>query len=84
MDIQVAQNLADNALSATLIDGMDMGVIIIDQKFCIARWNQWMALQTRRLSGKVIGIPLPELYPYLTTQKLTDQMQEVLNGGNAL
>jgi PAS domain S-box-containing protein len=58
----------------------DRGVFITDRQLIVRRWNHWLAAQTGRPPAEVIGRPLFELYPNLTSRGVDAYYRDALAG----
>lgn len=57
----------------------DVGIIILDNKYTIVVWNQWIE-KTSRLSGdETIGMDLLQLFPELTGSRLEQTISDAIN-----
>jgi len=58
----------------------DRGVFITDAQLIVRRWNRWLAAQTGRSAGAVIGTPVLSLYPTLTQRGIDAYYRDALGG----
>ncbi|MDD5401347.1 MAG: diguanylate cyclase [Sulfurimonas sp.] len=46
-----------------LLDSLENGHMIIDDKFIVSYWNRWLSINTQIPKGEIIGKSLKEFYP---------------------
>ena len=58
----------ETALAQWLSREAQRGVFVTDAQFRLLVWNQWMEIHSGRLSKRVIGCSLFDLYPEAVTR----------------
>ncbi|HLO75572.1 MAG TPA: ATP-binding protein [Magnetospirillum sp.] len=69
-------------LPATVIDGLDCGVIVLDAQRRVGVWNAWMADRSGIAAADAIGKDIVEVFPSLAGSYLLAAVQRAL--GNRL
>jgi len=77
------EHLANGALDRVLMDGVGLGVIVLDPNLRVEKWNDWLSLETRTPPDQAVGREICELYPCLQERGLDDKMREVMAQGCA-
>lgn len=62
----------------TLIDSLENGHMVIDDKFIIKYWNSWLSINTRITHEEIVGKSLEEFYPELNYHVLQRKMRTAL------
>lgn len=65
-----------------LLDALEIGVIILDEEFNIAYWNQWLEINTTLSGDDVMGKNLRDFYPDIDYNVLGRKMRTALRLGS--
>ena len=65
----------------TLLDSLENGHMIIDDKFIIKYWNSWLSINTRITHEDIVGKSLEEFFPELNYHVLQRKMRTALKLG---
>ncbi|HEY0328440.1 MAG TPA: PAS domain S-box protein [Rhodopseudomonas sp.] len=68
---------------AAVVDALDVGVIVLDERQAVVGWNDWMARVTGRSRSAVLGSNLIELYPNLGGTRLPSVITDCLQTGSS-
>jgi len=67
----------------TVLDALDVGVIVLDQHARVVGWNDWISRATGHDKETVVGRPLIEIFPELTSTRLPAVIEEALQIGSS-
>ena len=65
----------------TLLDSLENGHMIMDDKFIIKYWNSWLSINTKIAYEEIIGKSLEEFFPELNYHVLQRKMRTALKLG---
>ena len=65
----------------TLLDSLENGHMVIDDKFIIKYWNSWLSINTRITHEEIVGKSLEEFFPKLNYHVLQRKMRTALKLG---
>ena len=54
----------------SVLNAVDVGIVVLDRDFRIVFWNDWMARVTHAAQATVTGKTIVELFPSLQTTRL--------------
>ena len=61
-----------------LLDSLENGHMIIDDKFIVSYWNRWLAINTQISKEEIIGRKLDEFYPNINYKVLYRKIKTAL------
>lgn len=61
-----------------LLDSLENGHMIIDDKFIVSYWNRWLAINTQISKEEIIGRKLDEFYPNINYKVLHRKIKTAL------
>ncbi|OHE03662.1 MAG: diguanylate cyclase [Sulfurimonas sp. RIFOXYD12_FULL_36_11] len=61
-----------------LLDSLENGHMIIDDKFIVSYWNRWLAINTQISKEEIIGKKLDEFYPNINYKVLYRKIKTAL------
>lgn len=61
-----------------LLDSLENGHMIIDDKFIVSYWNRWLSINTQIPKGEIIGKSLKEFYPEINYKVLYRKIRTAL------
>jgi len=61
-----------------LLDSLENGHMIIDDKFIVSYWNRWLSINTQIPKGEIIGKSLKEFYPGINYKVLYRKIRTAL------
>lgn len=64
-----------------LLDSLENGHMIIDDKFVVSYWNRWLAINTQIQKEQIIGRSLEEFYPDINYKVLHRKIKTALTIG---
>jgi diguanylate cyclase len=67
---------------AQIFDTVNIGLVILDKDIKVRYWNRWMAARSGIPSGQIIGEPLFDYFPHLSTPSFNKNCKAVLSFGN--
>jgi GGDEF domain-containing protein len=65
-----------------VLDVINLGIVIIDSKYNIIRWNRWMEIHSQKGENEMVGSVLFKHYPHLSTPSFLRSCKSVLKFGN--
>lgn len=65
-----------------IFDTVNFGLVVLDRDLKIKRWNRWMAMHSGIHSKQIIGEPLFDFFPHLSTPSFNKNCKAVLSFGN--
>jgi diguanylate cyclase (GGDEF)-like protein len=65
-----------------IFDTVNFGVVVLDREIKIQHWNRWMAMHSGITSSRIIGAPLFDHFPHLSTPGFNKNCKTVLSFGN--
>lgn len=68
---------AQHELFASIVDRINMGVVVVDKTNTVVLWNRFMASYSERSSEQVVGTSLFETYPMLPRTWLEQKLRNV-------
>ncbi len=72
----------DSELLEVIVDRVNVGVLVVDERFAVARWNRFMAMHSGIAPLEALGRDLFELFPDLPRRWLTQKLRSVFLLGN--
>ncbi|MBX2812572.1 MAG: EAL domain-containing protein [Myxococcales bacterium] len=63
-------------------DALDIGVIVLDHKFVVRRWNRWIETHTGLTSREAIGVSILKLLPKLRGTRTHHAIRKVFRKAN--
>src|SRR5688572_8790542 len=66
-----------------VMDGLDVGIVVLDRQGCVVAWNDWMARTTRRSKASVQGQTLLDIYPTLRDTRIPAAIEDAFQAGSA-
>jgi diguanylate cyclase len=67
---------------AQIFDTVNIGLVILDKEIKVRYWNRWMAARSGIPSGQIIGEPIFDYFPHLSTPSFNKNCKAVLSFGN--
>lgn len=64
-----------------LLDSLENGHMIIDDKFIVSYWNRWLAINTQISKDEIIGRSLKEFYPNINYKVLERKIRTAMTIG---
>ena len=61
-----------------LLDSLENGHMILDDKFVVGYWNRWLAINTQISKETIIGKSLKEFYPHINYKVLQRKIKTAL------
>lgn len=55
-------------IDSLLFDGLSLGIIVLDDNYCVSRWNKWMEKTTFLQTEEVLGKNIFDLFPDIKKQ----------------
>ncbi|MBB5046197.1 PAS domain S-box-containing protein [Rhodopseudomonas rhenobacensis] len=68
---------------AAVVDALDVGVIVLDERQGVVGWNEWIARVSRKPLPAVLGKNLIELFPNLASTRLPSVIADCLQTGSS-
>jgi diguanylate cyclase (GGDEF)-like protein len=65
-----------------IFDTVNFGLVVLDRELKIQYWNRWMAMHSGIPSKQIIGEPLLDFFPHLSTPSFNKNCKAVLSFGN--
>jgi diguanylate cyclase (GGDEF)-like protein len=65
-----------------VFDTVNFGLVVLDRDIKIQYWNRWMAMHSGLPSEQIIGEPLFDFFPHLSTPGFNKNCKAVLSFGN--
>lgn len=65
-----------------IFDTVNFGLVVLDKELKIQHWNRWMAMRSGMASKQLIGTPLFDHFPHLSTPSFNKNCKAVLSFGN--
>jgi len=65
-----------------IFDTVNFGLVVLDRDIKIQYWNRWMAMHSGITSDQIIGEPLYDFFPHLSTPSFNKNCKAVLSFGN--
>jgi diguanylate cyclase len=65
-----------------IFDTVNFGLVVLDRDIKIQYWNRWMAMHSGIPSNQIIGEPLFDFFPHLSTPSFNKNCKAVLSFGN--
>ncbi len=65
-----------------VFDTVNFGLVVLDREIKIQYWNRWMAMHSGLPSDQIIGEPLFDFFPHLSTPGFNKNCKSVLSFGN--
>ncbi|NTW98425.1 MAG: GGDEF domain-containing protein [Geobacteraceae bacterium] len=65
-----------------VFDTVNFGLVVLDRDIKIQYWNRWMAMHSGLQSDQIIGEPLFDFFPHLSTPGFNKNCKAVLSFGN--
>jgi diguanylate cyclase len=65
-----------------IFDTVNFGLVVLDRDLKIQYWNRWMAMHSAIPSQQIIGEPLFDFFPHLSTPGFNKNCKAVLSFGN--
>lgn len=65
-----------------VFDTVNFGLVVLDRDLKIQYWNRWMAMHSALPSDQIIGEPLFDFFPHLSTPGFNKNCKAVLSFGN--
>lgn len=75
--------VTEENISATIIDALDTGLILLNRDACVVGWNDWMTASSGVAAGRAVGRRLGELFPGADLQRLDAAIGEALELGTS-
>ena len=66
---------------AEVLDHIPIGIFVLREDCVLLYWNRCLEDWTGMAKEQVIGIPIGELFPHLTSPKYLSRFQDIFNGG---
>lgn len=64
-----------------LLDSLENGHMVVDDKFVVSYWNRWLAINTQISKDEIIGRNLKEFYPNINYKVLERKIRTALTIG---
>ena len=61
-----------------LLDALEIGVMIIDERFEVRYWNQWLEVNTSITASDIIGKNLHDFYPEIDYKVFSRKIRTTL------
>ena len=61
-----------------ILETIDNGIIILDEKLQILFWNRWLELHTKIPAPDIVGKDLTKVFPYIQAKKLKRKIKSAL------
>ena len=68
---------------ASVFDGLDVGIIVLDERYRIVGWNDWIARVSAHSRQSVLGRVLYEVFPELQDTRLPTTINDALEVGSS-
>jgi len=65
-----------------IFDTVNFGLVVLDRDIKIQYWNRWMAMHSGIPTDQIIGEPLFDFFPHLSTPSFNKNCKAVLSFGN--
>jgi len=65
-----------------IFDTVNFGLVVLDRDLKIQYWNRWMSIHSSLLAEQIIGEPLFDFFPHLSTPSFNKNCKAVLSFGN--
>lgn len=65
-----------------IFNTVNFGLVVLDRDLKIQYWNRWMAMHSGNPSEQMIGEPLFDFFPHLSTSRFNKNCKAVLSFGN--
>ena len=65
-----------------IFDTVNFGLIVLDRDLKLQYWNRWMAMHSGMPADQIIGEPLFDYFPHLSTPTFNKNCKAVLSFGN--
>lgn len=67
---------------AQIFDTVNVGLVILDRDIRVRYWNRWMATRSGIPAESIIGEPIFDFFPHLSTPSFNKNCKAVLSFGN--
>lgn len=67
-------------LFRTVVDSLDLGIVVVDHACCIVFWNKWMTTKTGIDENSVVNREIIEIFTNINTS-VTNAIKSVINTG---
>ena len=68
---------------AAVFDGLDVGIIVLDERCCIVGWNDWIARVSMHSRQSVLGRVLYDVFPELQDTRLPTTISDAIEVGSS-
>ena len=70
-----------DADAGAILDALNGGVVVLDDKERIIGWNRWMETASGQTGAQVQGKSLPEIFPNINLKRLPSAIKAALQTG---
>ncbi|NVN90275.1 MAG: GGDEF domain-containing protein [Desulfuromonadales bacterium] len=67
---------------AQIFDTVNIGLVILDKEIRVRYWNRWMSARSGIPADQIIGEPIFDFFPHLSTPSFNRNCKTVLSFGN--
>jgi PAS domain S-box-containing protein len=68
---------------ASIVDTLDIGIVVLDRRACVVGWNDWMARVTGQSRRAALGAHLCDMFPELRGARLLAVIEDAFEAGSS-
>ena len=68
---------------ASIVDTLDVGIVVLDRRACVVGWNDWMARVTGQSRRAALGAHLCDVFPELRGARLLAVIEDAFEAGSS-